>query len=313
MTEEKRVYRLEPEISLIDVAPPLAGFSTFLGVYVIHGQKIAVIDPGPTSTNDNLLAGLAELKIDPSKIEYVLATHIHLDHTGGLGSLIKRMPQARIIVHERGRHHLINPTRLWQASRQALGQMAEDYGEPEPVPEDKIITAVDGMEIDLGNLRLEVLTTPGHATHHLSFFDRQNGRLFAGESAGIAIPDLDVCLPASPTPFDLKQALGSADKMLALQPRAIYYAHFRRFPNAIERLQEYRQNLLLFGRIVARHPEGDMPAILDEILEALKVKEQFYQTTPDQLKVRLDFMRINILGFLDYFKREGIKKQTFDE
>src|SRR5450759_1310658 len=112
MTEKKRVYRLEPEISLIDVAPPLAGFGTFLGAYVIQAQKIAVIDPGPTSTNDNLLAGLAELKIDPSKIEYVLATHIHLDHTGGLGSLIKLMPQARIIAHEKGRHHLITPTRL---------------------------------------------------------------------------------------------------------------------------------------------------------------------------------------------------------
>jgi glyoxylase-like metal-dependent hydrolase (beta-lactamase superfamily II) len=305
LTVEKRVYRLEPDISLIDVAPPMPGFGKFLGAYVIQAPKIAVIDPGPASSLPNLLTGLAELRIDPRNIDYILATHIHLDHTGGLGSLIKLTPRANIVVHEKGRAHLINPTRLWEGSLQVLGQMAKDYGEPEPVPEDRIITAVEGMEIDLGSLRLEVLTTPGHATHHLSFFGRQKGLLFAGESAGLVFPEMKVCLPSTPTPFDLKEAFESADKMLALQPLIIYYAHFGGFPMAVERLQEYRQNLLICGRIIASHPAGKRPDILDEILETLRVKEQFYQTSTDRLKMKLDFTRANIQGYLDYFQRKG--------
>ncbi len=307
MTEEQRTFHLEPDISLIDLALPWEAFDALLGVYVIHGEKIALIDPGPVSTNNNLIKGLAELKIDPSKIEYILATHIHLDHTGGLGSLLKLMPKARIIVHEKGLRHLIDPSRLWQSSRQTLDYMAENYGSPEPIPQDKIMAAADGMVIDLGTAKIEVFATPGHASHHLSFFDSKNGRLFAGEAAGMAISELGICLPSSPPPFNFKQAIESVDKMLALRPHTLYYAHFGSFPDAVRRLQEYRGILVLYGRIVAGHQDGDLPVILSEILDAFDIKERFYRTTPGQLKARLDFLRVNTLGFVDYFHRNGLE------
>jgi len=303
MAEQMRVNRLDPEINLLDVAPPMAGFSGFLGAYVIQGHKTAVIDPGPASSIKKFLDGLAELNIAPGQIDYILASHIHLDHTGGLGHLIKLAPQAQIIVHEKGRSHLINPSRLWQGSLQVLGQMARDYGEPEPVPEDRIIPAEDGLKIDLDGLVLEALTTPGHATHHLSFFDRQNGRLFAGECAGVVFSDLEVCLPSTPSPFDLNRTLESLEKMLSLQPSTIYYAHLGCFPEAAKRIREFRQNLLLYGRIISQYPPESVTAILDEFLDTLKAKDQFYQTSPERLKVRLHFMRANILGYQGYLQQ----------
>jgi glyoxylase-like metal-dependent hydrolase (beta-lactamase superfamily II) len=301
------VYKLEKEVCLIDVAPPIEGSDGFLGSYIIRGQQTAVIDPGPASTVRNLLTGLNKLGVDPKQVKYILATHIHLDHTGGVGHLISTMPNAKVIVHEKGRPHLVNPTRLWQGSLQVLGQMARDYGEPAPVPEEKVITAVDGMKIDLGGLVLEVLTTPGHATHHLSFFDRLNRGLFAGESAGNIYPDLDVCLPSTPSPFDLKQALQSLDKMIALRPKTIFYAHFGRYPNAAERLKQCQQNLLLYNNILCYETKTEENVLTNLILDSLKSREQFYQCSPDRLKLKFNFMHANISGFLEYLEREKRK------
>jgi glyoxylase-like metal-dependent hydrolase (beta-lactamase superfamily II) len=218
---------------------------------------------------------------------------------------VQLAPKAKIIVHEKGRPHLVNPGRLWQGSLQVIGALAKAYSEPEPAPEDRMISAEDGMKIDLGGLTLEVLLTPGHATHHLCFWEQAQGRLFAGESAGTVQEGLDVCLPSTPAPFDLQQSLQSLDRMISLHPRAIFYAHFGGFPQAVERLRECRQNLQIYHRIIAHNAEGNLPLILDEILESLEIKAAFYKTSPERLKMRLDFMRANIQGFLDYIRRAG--------
>ncbi len=122
------VVGIEPGISLIDLTPPIAGLEGFLGTYVIEAGKIALIDVGPTSTLENLFAGLTKLKIKPEDVDYVLCTHIHIDHTGGAGGALKRMPKATCITHEQGRYHLANPGKLWKGSLQTLEKLAQDYG-----------------------------------------------------------------------------------------------------------------------------------------------------------------------------------------
>ena len=200
-----KYFRLEPGISLIDVAPPIYGFEGFLGAYVIEADKIALIDIGPTSSLKNLLAGLSELKIQLDNIDYILSSHIHLDHSGGVGGALKRMPNAIGIVHAKGQYHLVNPAKLWQGSLQVLGKLTQDYGEPEPVNENRLIAAYEGMVINLGDIKLEVILTPGHASHHMSFLDRESGKLFVGEAAGVQFPSLKGSRPATPNPFDLRQ------------------------------------------------------------------------------------------------------------
>jgi glyoxylase-like metal-dependent hydrolase (beta-lactamase superfamily II) len=300
------VFRLEPGISLIDVAPPISGFEGFLGVYVIQAEKVALIDVGPASSLENLISALAELKINPEDVDYILATHIHLDHTGGIGGAMKRMPNAMGIVHEKGKYHLTNPSKLWENSLKILGKIAQGYGEPEPVSEDRLIEAREGMVIDLGGIRLETLLTPGHASHNLSFIDRQKGKLFHGEAAGVYFPRSGIFRPASPPPFDLRQAFASANKLIATQPREIYYHHFGYSPDAVIQIKKYQEQLIFWSKIVARHPDDDAEKILDEILTLDKTKEQVYRLPPKRLQTELYFMKNNILGFRDYFKREGM-------
>jgi len=168
-----KTYTLAHNLKLIDVAPPIAGFKRFISVYVLKARKVALIDVGPSVSVENLMSGLGELKINPTDISYIFNTHIHIDHAGGIGKAIKQMPNATVIVHERGRRHLIDPARLWEDSQRALGKLALNYGPIEPVPQDRIIIAKEGMLLNLGEMEIEVLNTPGHALHHLSFVDRK--------------------------------------------------------------------------------------------------------------------------------------------
>ncbi len=301
------IFRLEPDISLIDIAPPIPGFQGILGTYVIQAGKIALIDVGPSSSLENLFACLAELRINPADVSYILCSHIHLDHSGGVGSAIKRMPNAACIAHEKGKYHLANPAKLWQASLQTLGKLAQDYGEPQPVDENRLIAAHEGMLIDLGGLQLEVILTPGHASHHMSFLDRKKGRLFAGEAAGVSFPARGGSRPATPDPFDLRQAFTSLDKLIAAGPTQIFYAHFGSAPEAVERLKQFKKQLLLWGKIIVGHldDQAEWPEILEEIKARDNALADLLKLPKDNLQREFDFIKNNILGYRKYLKKEG--------
>jgi len=176
-------------------------------------------------------------------------THIHLDHAGSLGAVLKQMVNASVIVHERGIDHLVDPAMLWEASVKTMGDTAIKYGEPEPVPRDRLTAATDGMKVDLGRgTVLEIYLTPGHAPHHMSIYDRANGLLIAGEAGGTCSNGF--IRPSTPPPFKLEIALASIDKLLALKPQKMCYGHFGCYDRAVERLQAYRQKLLDWYDIV---------------------------------------------------------------
>ena len=181
---------------------------------------------------------------------------------------IKKMSKAKVLAHGRARSHLIDPTLLWRSSLKTLGDLAYKYGSIEPVAEDKILVATDLMTLNLGHgLTLEVCLTPGHAPHHLSLFDRANGVLIAGETAGVCI-DGTIRL-ATPPPFKLEETLSSIDRLIALKPQKLCYGHFGCYDNAPERLRFIRQKLLEWYEIVnSAAKEGknseDILAILRE-------------------------------------------------
>jgi glyoxylase-like metal-dependent hydrolase (beta-lactamase superfamily II) len=300
-----QVYQFEPGICLIDVALPIPGFEGILGAYVIKSDKVALIDVGPASSLGILFSALEGLEIKPQDVDYILSTHVHLDHLGGIGQALKRMPKAKCIVHQRGKQHLIDPAKLWEGSQAILGQIAFDYGKPEPVDENRLISAREGMVVSLGGIQLEVLETPGHASHHLSFFDRQRGKLFPGEAAGVYFPETDILRPASPPPFDLRQTLASLNKLITAHPREIYYSHFGYSPDAMTRLLKYKEQLVLWARIIARNIDIEPQKIIEGLLIADKTQERVYGFTPERLRTDLYFINNSIRGFLDYFKREG--------
>ena len=302
-----KVYRPTHDIGLIDVAPPVHGFENFIGVYVLRGEKVALIDVGPSTSRGNLVSGLGQLGISLADICYILVTHIHLDHVGGLGEALQQMPNAKVVVHERGQPHLADPVKLWESTRQTLGELAFKYGPPQPVPEERMIIAKEGMTVDLGDMKIEVLLTPGHASHHLSFLDRQQGRLFVGEAAGVYSQGIDLVRPATPVPFHLGQALASLDKLIKVNPSIAYYAHFGYTTRPLDKLRHYKQRLILWGRIIGNRSgdEAGWQDIYNEIKEKDRALERLKQLAPGQYQRELDFVRNSIMGYIEYFKRYG--------
>jgi len=217
-----------------------------------------------------LLAALDSLNLKPDDIDYLILTHIHLDHAGGTGTLLKQMSNAQVIAHKRAVRHLIDPSRLWKASLDTLGDLARNYGEIEPVPEDKIITAYDGMKLTLGSdLTLELYTTPGHAPHHLSIFEPSGRTILAGDAAGIYTNG--VIRPTTPPPFKLREALSSIDKLIAFKPGRLCFAHAGCSNNAVDMLGEVKAKILEWFDII--HSPANNGKTPDEIFIILREKD----------------------------------------
>ncbi len=301
-----KTYQFTPDITLVDLAIPIIGAEGMLGSYVIKASRIAVMDVGPSNSQETLLAALKSLDISPQQVEYVLCTHIHLDHSGGLGKALQILSRAKAIVNERGVRHLVDPTRLWQGSLEVQGNIAIAYGQPLPVPEDRLIPVTDTLAIDLGNLRLEAIATPGHAPHHLSFFDRQRRKLFPGEAAGVYFPDTGISRPASPPPFDMRRTLASLDRLIALNPKELYYSHFGYSPEAMTRLKINRGQVISWGRLIAEHRDEPPESIADLVITQDGTRDMIYGFPPDRQNTELYFVRNNVRGYQDYFKREGM-------
>ncbi len=250
---------------------PLPGYHRFIGSYVICGtDKKAILETGPTVAVPNLLKGLDELGIARDEIDYIFLTHIHIDHGGGIGTAARALPNARVVAHERGRRHLADPTRLWQASLDTLGDIAVRYQEIEAVADERIIDAADGMKIDLGGVTLETLLTPGHAPHHLSIICRPENILLAGEAAGVCCDGKP--RPATPPPFRMEVSLASLDRLIELAPDKICFGHFGCFDDAIGRMKTARQQMVTwYETIKAAAEAGKEP---EEILTQLRAEDE---------------------------------------
>ena len=265
------IHAITPTLRLLNLQPPIPGYKRFIGAYLFSGEENAIIDVGPTAAIPNLLSALTKAGTSPKEIDYIVLTHIHIDHAGGVGTAIKELSNAKVLAHSRARSHLIDPTMLWKGSLKTLGDLALKYGPIEAVPEDRIVVATDQMKLDLGHgLALEIHLTPGHAAHHLSIFDRASGVLIAGEAAGVCIDGM-VRL-ATPPPFKLEETLSSIDKLIALQPQRLCYGHFGCYDNGLERLKLYREKLLAWYETVnSAARAGKNP---EDILQLLREKDK---------------------------------------
>lgn len=301
--------KLDSNIFLIDLKP--AGFPNFIASYVIKAEKIAIVETGPVVTVPNLLAGLKEIEVAVEDVDYVFVSHIHLDHSGGAGLLLSRLPRAKLVVHRRGAPHLEKPEKLWKQANQALGEVAELYGEPVPVPMERIIVAEDEMSFDLGEgVELMVIETLGHASHHQSFYERSGKRVFPGDTAGIYIPELDVIVPTTPPPLRLETLLASIEKLKQLEPELLYYSHFGRQANAVEKLQRYIDQLRLWANVIIEMMK-DAATIL-EIKEEIEKRDPAVHKAKDYIKthpaLKRDALAQNIEAFKEYLERAEEKQ-----
>ena len=250
-----QVTKIDEHIYLIDLEP--AGIENFAGSYVLKGESVAIVETGPMSTLQNLLSGLKKVDVRLEEVAYVAVSHIHLDHGGAIGALLKHLPNAKFIVHQRGSFHTANPENLWTQSQEALGELARMYGKPEPVPEERITMAADGTIFDLGNdVGLKVVETLGHASHHLAYYETLSQGIFTGDAAGIYIGKFDVIVPTTPAPFRLDIALASLKRLIDMKPRILYYSHFGKTSHPTEKLQAYSTQLRLWAKIAKQGIEN---------------------------------------------------------
>ncbi len=226
------------------------GFKNLIASYILKGNKPIIVETGPTSSIPNLLSGLKELNVKPEDVAYVALTHVHIDHSGGTGTLLKSLPNAKVIVHSKGAPHLKDPAKLWVATKEVLGSVAEMFGEPEPVHEERIIVAGEGATFDAGNgVKLKAVEAPGHASHNLSYYEFLNEAVFSGDSAGAYISEFDTVFPTTPPPFRPDIALISLDKLVSLNPKVLCYSHFGSAKDAVKRLRDYAVQIKLWLRI----------------------------------------------------------------
>lgn len=220
-------------------------------------HTVALIDPGPSSTISTLREQLANFGLRIVDLNFLLLTHIHLDHAGATGSLLRENPKLQVYVHERGAPHLIDPSRLLHSASRLYGdQMHRLYGDFLPVPQEKLHVLQGGESIPLGSRHLSVLYTPGHASHHVTFFDSSDRTAFVGDTAGISVNGHPYVLPATPPPdinFELWE--GSLDAIEALHPQRLFLTHFSFSDQPAVHLATYRERLRrwreLSGRILS--------------------------------------------------------------
>ncbi|HQZ01423.1 MAG TPA: MBL fold metallo-hydrolase [Thauera sp.] len=244
---------------------------------VVEGGRAAIIDTGTNDSVPRVLGALAALGIEPENVDWVMLTHIHLDHAGGAGSLMCALPRARLLVHPRGLRHMIDPSRLWEGTSAVYGaeRAYELYGLLVPVPPERIVPATDGLEVRLGERRFRVLDTPGHARHHICIWDDTARAFFTGDTFGLSYRELDVdgrafVVPTTtPTQFQPDAMHESIDRMLAMQPAAMYLTHYSRVTD-VQRLGADLHRLIETMVAVAQAARGDGVARHVEILAGLE-------------------------------------------
>jgi glyoxylase-like metal-dependent hydrolase (beta-lactamase superfamily II) len=230
-----KIKRLNSQITMIDIN--LFGIERYGSVYVVLGKKTALIDTGTSYAVSTIIDALAEIGVND--LDYIFLTHIHLDHAGGAGLLAHRYPNAKVVVHHRGSRHLIDPTKLVESVQAATGDMFEYYGEAIPILPEQIIACSGDEQFYLGNdIIIQTVDTPGHAPHHLAFFETKSSSIFVGDAAGLYSEEK--LLPATPPPrFDLSKALASLKKLKELKPKHLLYSHFGPAIDPIEALDRY--------------------------------------------------------------------------
>ncbi|WP_424001880.1 MBL fold metallo-hydrolase [Haloarcula salina] len=196
-------------------------------VYVVDAERPAVVDTGIGARHENIVAALESVGIAPEDLEVIAVTHVHLDHAGGAGYLAEACPNATVYVHEMGSRHLVDPERLWEGTKHAVGDQIQYYGEPKPVPEARIEELTDGDVIDLGDHELRALHAPGHAPHQVVFHDPAIDAVFTADAAGIYTPSTDeVHVTTPPINFTLEGALDDVAMLQDLDPETLLYGHY---------------------------------------------------------------------------------------
>ena len=294
--------KIDKNLYLIKLDQKLEGYRDFISSWLYAGESFTfLVDPGPLYSIDVLKNSLDELGVE--SIDYILLTHIHIDHAGGTGKLLDYFPGAKVLCHPKGFEHLINPGKLWKGSLAVLGDTAKAYGEIVPVSEKNLFFE---EKIGKGGKTVEVLDAPGHAAHHYCYlFGRY---LFAGEVAGVNVPmeGRIYARPATPPKFILEVWQASLERVIARKPEIICYGHYGFRNDAVQALASAGEQMVLWTDVVRDLMKAGDDNLVKRAREALLVKDKIYANykyLDDDIKKREhDFLKNSIRGISEYVK-----------
>ena len=208
------------------------------------GGALALVDPGPTSCLETLELGLQTQGLRLGDLTHLLLTHIHLDHAGATGTIVRRIPDVTVLVHERGAPHMIDPAKLLASAARLYGEeMDRLWGEFAPVPPENLVVLAGGERVEAGGRSFEVAYTPGHASHHVSYFDRASGVAFVGDTAGVCVDGGYVLPPTPPPDIDIEAWQRSIERIEAWSPETLFLTHFGPAPSVAPHLGTLMENL----------------------------------------------------------------------
>ena len=308
---DSTVWRIESGLYLID--QQFLGVRGVIGSYLLANDSdddLTLIETGPTPTLENVLAGIRSLGYDPAAIRTVIVTHIHLDHAGAAGTLIRQLPHAKVMVHPNGAEHLIDPSRLLKSAGRIYGDdMDRLWGDVLPVPEDRVQVVEDRETVTVSGRALTAYSTPGHAGHHHAWFDAENGDLFTGDAAAVRLERVPYVRPPTvPPEFDLELWRTSIGTLRSLSPQRLHLTHFGSFDDPDWHLDDLLSRMhYWYGWVTARlQQDADEETLIRE-LQAFGDQELVEITGSDALVYPYELATayyMTIQGMARYYRRK---------
>ena len=287
-------------------------------VYLIDEENKALVDTGPTTSVNAVLSGIRKVGFSPEDIDYVIVTHIHLDHAGGAGALIKHMPKAQLVVHHRGAKHMVDPSRLVSGMLAVQGKKGlERNGEVVPTDAGRVRSVYDGDELKLGTSQvLRFIDAPGHAPHELCIYESKNNGVFTGDAAGLYVAIGDgVLTPSTPPPnFDGESYINTIQRLMKLNPSKIYFAHFGTSTRVQEDLRKAMDRIQVWDDMVAKAIKEDkLDGLVQRMVDVVAVDLEPIRKMESLYKQFVEFsLSTNAGGYIEYYREKHKAKKMED-
>ena len=251
--------------------------------FINQNNKLLIVDTATNHSAKKFLNALHTMNISPEFVEWIILTHVHLDHAGGAGFLMRMCPNARLAVHSRGARHMVNPEKLWASVVSVYGreEAEKQYGQLIPVDEDRVVVVGEGEVISFQGRRLQIFDAPGHANHHIIIFDEESKSFFTGDAFGIAYPELTsedgefIFISSTPTQFEPVKFEITIKKIMEQKPQSCFLTHFSKIMNIekngyelLKQLDEY----VTITQQVRNNYEDQQNQIREKLFELLYKK-----------------------------------------
>jgi glyoxylase-like metal-dependent hydrolase (beta-lactamase superfamily II) len=296
---------IAPGIRQLDTL--LGGMDRMTAGFLVDGAQPALVETGSQTSVAAVREALTAAGVGAGDLRWIIVTHIHLDHAGGVGDMAVAFPNATVVVHERGARHLVDPSRLVDSAARVYGPYLDSlYGRMLPTPQDRVVAAADGHRVDLGGGRfLTMVDSPGHAKHHHAVLDEHTGTLLVGDAVGVQLPDVGVLRPATPPPdFDLEQSVSSLRRFAALRPEVMVLTHYGPVEQPLETLAEAEEMLHQWVDVADRTMRGGAQDDIEGVAAALAdAFAELPEGVPDSVREKFEVLNgfhSNAAGLVRY-------------